>query len=231
MEVDVLTAKIQLAIEEVINGKSIKCRYTYYSRWDMEMEQVWYFRQWSCHTKKSKNSERSLVKWSLPPAGWKKMNFDGASRGNPSVSGFGAVIRDEVGNLIGALSGPIGVATNNVAEITALAEGLNWAYSKGISKIVIEGDSRIILDGIVKKCFSNWKLDTWSTRIGLLLSKFDDFRVHHIFWEGNKVTDFLANQGISDDLTVVVFEADDSCRELQVLISEDRDQIPRDGIG
>ncbi|GLJ44327.1 hypothetical protein SUGI_0927970 [Cryptomeria japonica] len=115
-------------------------------------------------------------------------------------------------------------------EITALVEGLNWAYLKGISKIVIEGDSRIILDGIVTKRFSNWKLDTWSTRIGLLLSKFDDFRVQHIFQEGNKVADFLANQGISDDLTTIVSKVDDSCRELQVLISEDCDQIPRDDV-
>ncbi|GLJ48133.1 hypothetical protein SUGI_1016350 [Cryptomeria japonica] len=90
-----------------------------------------------------------------PPSGWKKMNFDGASKGNPGLSGYGAVIRDEKGSFIGAICGQAGVVSNNIVEIIALEEGLKWAITNRLTKVVIEGDSKVVLNGITNKRFMN----------------------------------------------------------------------------
>ncbi|XP_059064981.1 uncharacterized protein LOC131067114 [Cryptomeria japonica] len=76
----------------------------------------------SSHYQGAKSVERKKVKWTPPPPRWKKLNFDGASRGNHRLSGFGAVVRDEKGSLVGAICGLVRIATNNVAEITGLEE-------------------------------------------------------------------------------------------------------------
>lgn len=94
------------------------------------------------------------VKWSMSPPGWKKLNFDGTSRGNLGLSGFGAVVRDEEGSFIGAICGSSGIVSNNVEKITRL-EGLKWVIANKQSKVFIEGESQIILNGVNKNRFTN----------------------------------------------------------------------------
>ncbi|GLJ42719.1 hypothetical protein SUGI_0885630 [Cryptomeria japonica] len=95
----------------------------------MEMEQVWNLKQSSYHRLKDKSNGRKNVKWNPPPPGWKKLNFDGASRGNQGLSGFGVVVKAEEGSFIGAICGPSGIVSNNVAEIIVLKEGLKWVIA------------------------------------------------------------------------------------------------------
>ncbi|GLJ33059.1 hypothetical protein SUGI_0665340 [Cryptomeria japonica] len=101
-----------------------------------------------------KLSEKKNVTWQAPSIGWKKLNFNGASRGNPGWSGVGAIVRNEDGEVVHAISGPIGIATNNIAEIAALGAGLQWCVNSGMDKLIIEGDSQIILNGVSKSSFS-----------------------------------------------------------------------------
>ncbi|XP_057825648.2 uncharacterized protein LOC131037506 [Cryptomeria japonica] len=129
------------------------------------MERVWNLKQSSLHKLKDKSIGRKNVKWSSSPPSWKKLKFDGASRGNPGLSGFGAMVKDEEGSFVGAICGPSGIVSNNVAEITTLEEGLKWVISNKQSKVAIEGDSQIILNGVNKKRFTNWRLNAWISRI------------------------------------------------------------------
>ena len=39
--------------------------------------------------------------WSPPPDGTFKLKFDGASKGNPDLTGFGGVVRNNVGSIQG----------------------------------------------------------------------------------------------------------------------------------
>ena len=50
---------------------------------------------------------------------------DGGSRGNPGPAAFGFVVKRD-GKTIHEKNGYIGIATNNVAEYTALIEALSW---------------------------------------------------------------------------------------------------------
>ncbi|XP_059076789.1 uncharacterized protein LOC131876039 [Cryptomeria japonica] len=56
------------------------------------------------------------VKWVVPKPGWYKINFDGASAGNPGQSGIGCIIRDSDDICIKEFFEDIGLATNNEAK-------------------------------------------------------------------------------------------------------------------
>ncbi|GLJ18085.1 hypothetical protein SUGI_0319310 [Cryptomeria japonica] len=84
------------------------------------MEKVWSFKQTNKHRLKDERLQRRDVVWQAPPLGWMKLNFDRASKGNPGRSGLGAIVKDEFGFTLKYFLGPVGFATNNVAEISAL---------------------------------------------------------------------------------------------------------------
>lgn len=44
--------------------------------------------------------EELIEKWTLPKEGWIKVNFDGASKGNPGEFSVGVVFQDWKGNII-----------------------------------------------------------------------------------------------------------------------------------
>lgn len=51
--------------------------------------------------------------------GFLKLNFDGSSRGNPGLSGFGCVIRDHQGDNFCVIAGPLGHGDSIKAEVLA----------------------------------------------------------------------------------------------------------------
>lgn len=51
---------------------------------------------------------------------------DGGSRGNPGEAALGTYIEDETGNELASIGKTLGIATNNVAEYSAIIEGLSW---------------------------------------------------------------------------------------------------------
>jgi hypothetical protein len=67
--------------------------------------------------------------WKPPPEGSLKLNFDGASKGNPGRTGMGGVIRDSQGKIIRLYTGSLGNSTNNAAEFGALETA--WRYYTG----------------------------------------------------------------------------------------------------
>jgi ribonuclease HI len=80
-----------------------------------------------------------------------RLYFDGGSRGNPGISGCGAVLYDESMNEIDTLyhyCGPI--RTNNYAEYMGLLYGIQMVLKNGINlkDVVVYGDSQLV----IKQC-------------------------------------------------------------------------------
>src|SRR5690349_16794112 len=73
------------------------------------------------------------------------LQFDGVSRGNPGPAAVGVVLRAEDGTPLVTLGKFIGRATNNVAEYKALITALEEAQKLGARKIIIKGDSELII--------------------------------------------------------------------------------------
>src|SRR5687768_5044211 len=72
------------------------------------------------------------------------MHIDGASRGNPGKAAY-AVVLARPGHPTVEEADTIGTATNNVAEYTALVEGLSLAAELGVKKIAVFSDSELMV--------------------------------------------------------------------------------------
>eukprot|EP00253_Pinus_taeda_P032540 PITA_32540 len=142
--------------------------------------------------------------WSPPPINTFILNFDGASKGNPGSTGYGGAVRNHQGQVLKVFFGSIGWNTNNVAELEGLWKGINIAQKEGLTPLIVQGDSQILINMATKiqqgteaqKVSRSWRM---VTRLELLQSWLRDNRAitfNHIRREGNKLADFLANLGV-----------------------------------
>jgi len=124
---------------------------------------------------------------------------DGGARGNPGPAGYGARIEDEDGNLLAELYGPLGVATNNVAEYNGLLAALNWAVDHGHRDVHIRADSELL----VKQMRGEYKiknpgLQPLAGRARLLMMEIGSVTFEHVRRELNQEADRLSNLGMDE---------------------------------
>ncbi|GLJ50209.1 hypothetical protein SUGI_1068690 [Cryptomeria japonica] len=186
------------------------------------MERKWHLKDYKMGSKgKSKKIDRKHVRWKVPAPDWLKLNFDGASRGNLGSSGYGVVVHNNKGELIVGTFGKIGQATNNEAEILALIAGVNICITNKLSNITIEGDSLLVINGIMKSRFENRRLCQWIPCISQLLCQIGAYEVKHIYQEGNRLADSLVNLGIDSPLELMVFDNTNAPLSVRGLIESD----------
>lgn len=125
------------------------------------------------------------------------LRFDGASKGNPGPAGGGAVLFGLDGAPQWALGVPLGRATNNQAEYTGLLEGLKEASKRGIKDLLVEGDSKLVIEQLK----GGWKVrDAGMKRLfdecKTVLKGFSYVVFTHIPREQNQEADHAANEGV-----------------------------------
>ena len=125
--------------------------------------------------------------------------IDGGARGNPGPAGYGARIEDSEGNLLAELYGPLGVATNNVAEYNGLLAALTWAVDHGQRDVHIRADSELL----VKQMRGEYKiknsgLQPLAARARLLMMELGRVTFEHVRREMNKEADRLSNLGMDE---------------------------------
>jgi len=74
-----------------------------------------------------------------------RLSTDGGSRGNPGPAAYGYVLEAEDGTVLDARGEAIGVATNNVAEYSALVAGLGRAVEAGVRELEVRSDSELMV--------------------------------------------------------------------------------------
>ena len=122
--------------------------------------------------------------------------IDGASKGNPGKSGIGVAIYRN-GQLIRKISNYIGLATNNVAEYTALIYALEEALLLKADSIKINTDSQLLarqLNKIYK--VRNAGIISLYNRAVHLLTGFEKILINHIPRENNVFADKLATEAV-----------------------------------
>ena len=127
------------------------------------------------------------------------MYADGAARGNPGPAGAGAVLYDARGKRVAELARPLGHATNNVAEYSALILGLEEAKRRGATSIDVRMDSLLV----VQQMRGLWRIKhpgliPLALRAGELLASFRAREIRYIPREENAAADELSNRAIDE---------------------------------
>jgi ribonuclease HI len=128
-----------------------------------------------------------------------KLWTDGGARGNPGPAAYAYVLEGEDGVALAAHGEAIGVATNNVAEYSALIAGLEKAVELDVDELEVISDSELM----VKQMRGEYKvkhpgLQPLYVRARLLVMELGDVRFAHVRREKNKEADRLSNLGMDE---------------------------------
>ena len=131
------------------------------------------------------------------------IHADGGARGNPGPAGAGALIRDELGNAVGAVSKFLGHRTNNFAEYEAVILAFEAlaklvpAASHKRTEVAVKMDSELV----VKQMNKVYKvkhpvMKEQQARLARAASAFGAVTYTHIPRSQNSDADALANQAM-----------------------------------
>lgn len=129
----------------------------------------------------------------------KKIRFDGGAVPNPGKMGIGTVLIEN-NKVIKKISEKLeGTGTNNVAEYTALSKGISIALGLGWTDVIIEGDSKLVINQVSGKWIVNdEKLKLLHKKVREKLSNFNSYKLRHIPREDNSLADELASSALED---------------------------------
>jgi ribonuclease HI len=127
---------------------------------------------------------------------------DGGSRGNPGPAGAGAFVRDEEGVHVVTVSEYLGVATNNIAEYTAVLRALEKLHAllgSGSSGASVE--ARLDSQLVVRQMNGEYKIKhpnivPLAAKVKEVGRNFKSLTFTHVYREDNKEADALANEAM-----------------------------------
>ena len=125
---------------------------------------------------------------------------DGGARGNPGPAAYGYVLESEDGHVLDARGEAIGIATNNVAEYSALVAGLVKAVELGVDELEVISDSELL----VKQMRGEYKVKNlglrllWEEASGLA-DRIRSIRYTAVRREHNELADRLVNEALDGE--------------------------------
>ncbi|MCX5801148.1 MAG: ribonuclease HI family protein [Candidatus Eisenbacteria bacterium] len=126
---------------------------------------------------------------------------DGCARGNPGHAGCGLLVKDGEGRILVKKARYIGTATNNVAEYTALIDGLREAVDLGPREVTILTDSELVVRQMTGEYkVKDVKLKELFAEAQRLSRGFSRCNFVHVERENNKDADSLANDAVDSFL-------------------------------
>ncbi|KAJ0089466.1 hypothetical protein Patl1_13454 [Pistacia atlantica] len=136
-----------------------------------------------------------------------KLNTDGVSSSIKDRDGGGGLLRTNEGQWIYGYTRNIGRCSALIAEAWAILDRLELAWKLGFKRIELESDSLTLVNSLsfhesqdslekqVIKRIKRWLREDW------------EIHIHHVYLEGNKCADFLANLSFSFDPELYVLES------------------------
>ena len=126
-----------------------------------------------------------------------KLFTDGGSRGNPGPAAYAFVLEAEDGTVLAARGDAIGVATNNVAEYSALVAGLAKAAEVGVTELEVVSDSELL----VKQMRGEYKVKNRALQELFLDASRIARKIHKVRYtavrrEHNELADSLVNEAL-----------------------------------
>ncbi|KAL0001818.1 hypothetical protein SO802_015599 [Lithocarpus litseifolius] len=134
-----------------------------------------------------------LIRWTVPPDPYIRLNTDGSAIGNPWLASAGGILCDSSGGWFFGFSSNLGIITNNMAELAALWQGLLLAWDLGFKFIQIELDSSTVLSWLTNR-HALYPPDMMSLIYDCrsLMEQEWEMQAGHIYREANGCADALA---------------------------------------
>lgn len=124
------------------------------------------------------------------------MHIDGASRGNPGPAAY-AIVLARPGLPVVEEADTIGKATNNIAEYTALVEGLQLATELGVKRLAIFSDSELMVKQMKGEYrVKNPELLDLYNEAKRLMANFEKVTITHVRREQNARADAIGNEAL-----------------------------------
>ena len=146
---------------------------------------------------------RSSHTWNPPPRRSFKLNFDTVVFNDIKASGIGAIIQNDLGEVMVSLStrGPQ-VGDSEEAETLACRRALELAVDSGFSDLIIEGDNASVMKNIAGPCPRFSRFDHLYQDIHCLVSSLHPTLITCVHREANGVAHSLARyaRNIDDDI-------------------------------
>jgi probable phosphoglycerate mutase len=122
---------------------------------------------------------------------------DGGARGNPGPAAYGYVLEAEDGTLLAAHGEAIGVATNNVAEYSALIAGLEKAIELRVPEVEVVSDSELMVKQMRGEYrVKNQALQELARRAASLARSLGSVTYTAVRREHNELADRLVNEAL-----------------------------------
>src|SRR5664279_5907514 len=123
------------------------------------------------------------------------MYFDGSKRNEGA--GAGVVLTSPKGDKLRyVLQINFSKASNNDAEYEALLHGMRMAKARGATRLMIYGDSNVVVQQTMKTCDAvSDNMIAYRDMYNLLEGSFDDCELYHVGRASNEEADMLANIG------------------------------------
>jgi ribonuclease HI len=122
--------------------------------------------------------------------------FDGATHPNPGKMGVGGVLQSPAGDMM-TFSYAIGQGDSNQAEYMALIAILQAAVDAGVAKLVVHGDSRVVLDDVQTSTAGITVLHAQRIQARQLLALLNDVSFRWIPRRKNILADALSQQAVT----------------------------------
>ena len=126
-----------------------------------------------------------------------RLSTDGGARGNPGPAAYGYVLEAEDGTVLAAHGEQIGVATNNVAEYSALVAGLRKALDLAVTDLDVVSDSELLVKQMNGEYrVKNDALRELSLEAAGLARRIGNVRYRAVRREHNELADRLVNEAL-----------------------------------
>ena len=127
------------------------------------------------------------------------VHIDGAARGNPGPASFAYVIAPPGARVVEDY-GPLGTATNNIAEYTALVKALEKCAALLLEHLHIHSDSELLVKQMNGEYrVKNLELKGLYDEAQRLVPLFKSVRIEHVRREQNKRADELCNRALDGE--------------------------------
>jgi ribonuclease HI len=122
------------------------------------------------------------------------MYFDGSL--NLEGTGAGVLLISPTGEQLKYVLLVLWKVSNNIAEYEALLHGLRLAASLGIKRLLVYGDSAVVINQVNKSWDRNKEnMDAYCLEVRKIENKFYGLEFHHIVCDNNVAADVLSKLG------------------------------------